>query len=277
MTEPVPRPVLHDDPAAGRTAAGEPGASDPRTIDAAGLCALIADAAEAHALPPAFLARLIWQESRFDIHALSPAGAQGVAQFMPGTARLRGLEDPWDPHQAIPAAAHYLAEMRARFGNLGLAAAAYNAGPRRVAGWLARGGRLPTETIGYVFAITGLPPVWFRASSNELESRPLKEGMGFREACAALPVAGTQVANRPPWGVQIAAGISPAAALRAFLGVRSGLSSIIGGREPVIIRSRLVAGRTAYSARVGAESRAEALGLCRRLRAAGAPCVVRRN
>src|SRR5699024_2330005 len=107
------------------------------TFDAPRLCALIDAAAGAHALPPAFLARLIWKESRFDIRALSPVGAQGIAQFMPGTARLRGLEDPWDPREAIPASAHFLADLRARFGNLGLAAAAYNGGPDRVARWLA--------------------------------------------------------------------------------------------------------------------------------------------
>jgi len=52
-----------------------------------------------------FFARLIWKESRFDIKAVSPAGAQGVAQFMPATAKRRGLADPFDPEQAIPASA----------------------------------------------------------------------------------------------------------------------------------------------------------------------------
>ena len=71
------------------------------------ICTLIRNAAVAHGLPADFFARLIWKESRFDIRALSPAGAQGIAQFMPQTAKIRGLKDPWDPAQAIPASAHF--------------------------------------------------------------------------------------------------------------------------------------------------------------------------
>ncbi|HUF86538.1 MAG TPA: lytic transglycosylase domain-containing protein [Thermohalobaculum sp.] len=97
------------------------------------LCTLIERAAGRHGLPAPFLARLIWLESRFDARAVSPKGALGVAQFMPATAARRGLADPFDPDLAIPAAAAYLAELRAEFGNLGLAAAAYNSGESRVA------------------------------------------------------------------------------------------------------------------------------------------------
>jgi Transglycosylase SLT domain/SPOR domain len=252
------------------------------TFDAPGLCALIADAAERHRLPPEFFARLIWKESRFDVRALSPAGAQGVAQFMPGTARLRGLRDPWDPREAIPASAHFLADLKARFGNLGLAAAAYNGGPHRVEAWLARGGGLPYETIDYVLSITSRPVEWFRETGREVEQRPLEKGLAFREACARLPVIATRAmavatGDRKPWGVQIAAGISPGAALKAFGRARARAASVIGDRDAIVIRSRLVAGRTAYSARVGADSRAEAAQLCNRLRRIGAPCVVRRN
>ena len=56
------------------------------------ICTLIRNAAAAHGLPADFFARLIWKESRFDIRALSPAGAQGIAQFMPQTAKIRGLK-----------------------------------------------------------------------------------------------------------------------------------------------------------------------------------------
>ena len=64
-------------------------------------CHTLATAADANNLPLEFLTRLIWQESRFDPQAVSPAGAQGVAQFMPKTAAWRGLADPFDPVQAI--------------------------------------------------------------------------------------------------------------------------------------------------------------------------------
>jgi soluble lytic murein transglycosylase-like protein len=93
------------------------------------ICQALAAAAAANDLPVEFLSRLIWQESRFKPEAVSRAGAQGVAQFMPGTARLRGLEDPFDPIQAIAKSAQLLRDLSREFGNLGLAAAAYNAGP----------------------------------------------------------------------------------------------------------------------------------------------------
>jgi soluble lytic murein transglycosylase-like protein len=63
----------------------------------ADVCTAIAVYAAHYALPEGFLARLIWQESRFDPAAISPVGAQGIAQFMPGTARLRALRNPFDP------------------------------------------------------------------------------------------------------------------------------------------------------------------------------------
>src|SRR5215211_8409496 len=69
------------------------------------LCRMIETSAKSHNLPVAFFTRLIWQESSFRTGAVSPAGAQGVAQFMPGTAAERGLVDPFDPEQAIPKAA----------------------------------------------------------------------------------------------------------------------------------------------------------------------------
>ncbi|MEM9370297.1 MAG: lytic transglycosylase domain-containing protein, partial [Pseudomonadota bacterium] len=96
------------------------------------ICDTIKSAADRNGLPRPFFARLIWKESRFDIKAVSPVGAQGIAQFMPATAKERGLANPFDPAQAIPASAHYLADLKEAFGNWGLAAAAYNGGPDRV-------------------------------------------------------------------------------------------------------------------------------------------------
>ena len=121
------------------------------------ICDLIETHAGHHGLPKEFFARLIWKESRFDPNAVSPVGAEGIAQFMPGTARMRGLANPFDIEQAIPASAHYLGELKKGFGNLGLAAAAYNAGENRVSRWLASGGFLPLETEDYVLTIMGEP------------------------------------------------------------------------------------------------------------------------
>jgi soluble lytic murein transglycosylase-like protein len=79
-------------------------------------CHTITTAAAANDLPIEFLTRLIWQESRFDPNAVSRAGAQGVAQFMPKTAVWRGLTDPFDPIQSITKSAELLRDLRTQFG-----------------------------------------------------------------------------------------------------------------------------------------------------------------
>src|SRR5262245_16917788 len=119
------------------------------------ICQLIETAANEEALPFEFFARLIWQESRFNPNAVSRAGAQGIAQFMPKTANGRGLADPFEPTSALQESAEFLRELVQQFGNVGLAAAAYNAGPKRVNDWLAKRGGLPRETRNYVQIITG--------------------------------------------------------------------------------------------------------------------------
>ncbi|WP_298240721.1 transglycosylase SLT domain-containing protein [uncultured Bradyrhizobium sp.] len=118
-------------------------------------CHALREAAEASGIPVPFFARLLWQESRFKSDEVSQAGAQGVAQFMPETAAEVGLDDPFDPMKALPASAKFLRKLRDDFGNLGLAAAAYNAGPGRVQKWLAKESELPRETRDYVRIITG--------------------------------------------------------------------------------------------------------------------------
>lgn len=121
------------------------------------LCRQIEETARRAHLPPAFLARLLWQESSFRADVVSPAGALGIAQFMPATAEERGLADPFDPARAIEASAELLGDLTRRFGNLGLAAAAYNGGPARVSDWLRGQGSLATETQNYVARVTGRP------------------------------------------------------------------------------------------------------------------------
>jgi soluble lytic murein transglycosylase-like protein len=116
---------------------------------------LVADSAIAHALPVEYFLRLISQESGFNPNSVSRAGAQGIAQFMPATASDRGLKDPFDPTEALPKSAELLNEFKQHFGNLGLAAAAYNAGPERVRRWLAGETGLPQETLNYVRIVTG--------------------------------------------------------------------------------------------------------------------------
>src|SRR5256884_7393857 len=124
------------------------------------LCPLIQSVAAQNGLPVEFFARLIWQESRLRPDAVGPVTrsgkrAQGIAQFMPATAAERFLLDAFDPAQALPKSAEFLRELRAKFGNLGLAAAAYNAGPQRVQDWLSGKRTLPSETLAYVRSVTG--------------------------------------------------------------------------------------------------------------------------
>jgi hypothetical protein len=152
---PSPAGDLSDVADAPRDGDGEgEGEEDDPAADLASLCDLLVTAADDNAVPAEFFIRLIWKESRFDPNAVSPKGAQGIAQFMPGTARAWGLSKPFDPAEALPASASFLKMLFDRFGHWGLAAMAYNAGEGRVDGFLG-GGFLPYETRDYVFAITG--------------------------------------------------------------------------------------------------------------------------
>ena len=115
---------------------------------------LIARAAQRWSVGANLLAAQIYAESGFNPFARSPAGAVGIAQFIPSTARAYGLTDPFDPAQAIDAQAHLMHDMLARFGSVPLALAAYNAGPGAVAAC----GCVPPypETRAYVAKIIGL-------------------------------------------------------------------------------------------------------------------------
>ena len=93
---------------------------------------LIKIAERKHKLPEGLLSALIWQESRFNPSAISPAGAAGLAQLMPATARDLGVTNRHDPHQSIDGGARYLRRMLDQFGSIPLALAAYNAGPNAV-------------------------------------------------------------------------------------------------------------------------------------------------
>ena len=122
------------------------------------ICDTLTEAAQSNGVPAPFFIRLLFQESGFRPDVVSSAGAEGIAQFMPQTSADMGLDNPFDPLPAIRASARLLHSLVQQFGNLGLAAAAYNAGPKRITEWLAKKGKLPRETQGYVKSITGRPP-----------------------------------------------------------------------------------------------------------------------
>jgi hypothetical protein len=188
---PDEKPAQADDAAhAAVSISIEPQSSDP-------ICEAVKSAAEEHNIPIGFFARLLWQESRFRANEVSSAGARGIAQFMPQTAIEVGLKDPFDPFQAIPASAKFLRKLFDQFGNLGLAAAAYNAGGGRIERWLSRRSTLPKETRDYVVIITGHKAEAWTDEDNtvhmptELPAKAPCEGVGGlsrKEQVAEIPV-----------------------------------------------------------------------------------------
>jgi hypothetical protein len=254
----------------------------PETDNAlATLCGIVEASAKAEGLPADFFTKLIWRESSFRPTAVSPAGAQGVAQFMPGTASERGLIDPFDPASAIPASARFLNELKLRFGNLGLAAAAYNAGPTAVAHWLAGKGSLPFETEDYVLAVTGHNADEWRSDKPPAEPAPDKSSSCLSLVATLRVTAPSSVVSGwfAPWGVQIAASFSKGSALRAFARARHEYSSVIGDMQPFVLGSvlRSRGWRPFYRVRLPAQTGGEARRLCARIQAVGGACAVLRS
>jgi hypothetical protein len=270
----------------------------PDTDTREAMCLMVESAAKAQDLPLEFFARVIWQESRFQSDAVGPVTrrgqrAQGIAQFMPGTAQERRLLDPFDPVQALPKSAEFLSELRGQFGNLGLAAAAYNAGPRRVREWLDGKGTMPEETRNYVSAITGSPIDDWAAALKAGKTPEKMVDRAPTSDCRAL-MALLQRAPNPfvtqlaqhvklgadlPWGVQLAAGFNRDRALVSYARAMARLSAVIGDRDPNLLSSlfRSRGTRTFYQVRIGTDTRAAADDLCGRIRHAGQACLVLRN
>jgi hypothetical protein len=260
------------------------GSIDPKSGGSDKNCQALENAAAAHDLPLDFFVRLIRQESNFDPNSVSNKGAQGIAQFMPGTARWRGLEDPFEPLQALSESARWLHELREQFGNLGLAAAAYNAGPRRVQDWLAGRGYLPDETRAYVSIITGRSAdEWARGTTDD--QMPSQKGMSCIELARRLPteprntVRIEEKTDWGPWGLQLIGNWSEAKALSDYKQLQRRFSSVLGDRAPMIIKSRMAGRGSApwYLIRVAESTRDRAKQLCSRLESVGGSCLVYRN
>jgi hypothetical protein len=262
-----------------RAAIGDAGPETDNAIET--LCGILESSAKTEGLPVSFFTKLIWRESAFQPNAVSPAGAQGVAQFMPGTASARGLVDPFDPASAIPASAKYLAELVRKFGNLGLAAAAYNAGETAVDKWLDDKGQLPFETQDYVLALTGhAADEWRTPTPPELAAPAGPSCLSLVATLRTTPGVSPIVSGWfAPWGVQIAASFSRASAMRAFERVRHDFYPVVGGKNPFVLGSvvRSRGFRPFYRVRLPAENRPEAERLCAALEAAGGSCVVLRS
>lgn len=249
------------------------------------LCQAIAQLATASQLPPDFFARLIWRESRFRPDALSLKGARGIAQFMPATADLRGLVDSDDALQALEASARYLGDLKTRFGNLGLAAAAYNAGEQRLSNFLSSGS-LPFETRSYVYGITGHSVEEWKSTAEDLPLPVLDDKRPFMAACTALAESRRLVEPADssegiwaPWGAQLAAAHDGQTARLLFQRAAAQLPESLAGEKPLIIRKRDrdFGFRPRFSARIGRAERTEAENTCVVVRRAGLPCLVFKN
>ncbi|MEL7182690.1 MAG: lytic transglycosylase domain-containing protein [Pseudomonadota bacterium] len=249
------------------------------------LCGVIEAHAALRGLPAGFLARLLWQESRFDPNAVSPKQAKGIAQFIDSTARLRGLDDPFNPAAAVSKSAEYLAEMSERFGNLGFAAIGYNGGERRAEGFKAGTGGLARETRDYVRIITGLTAEQWRDDPPEDVAFALDGDTPFQEACVTMAAErrlSPLVPDGPAyslWGAQIAFGADRSAAKAAYgrLAPSCQTQAPAAKLEYIPVQRRGPGSRTYIMVRVGADTRAQAADLCRNISRAGCPCRAFRN
>jgi hypothetical protein len=214
-------------------------------------CSTLVASAERHNVPVRLFANLIWQESRFRPQAVSPVGALGVAQFMPRVAAEQGLNNPFNPLEALPAAARFFAGLLNRFGSLGLATAAYNAGSGRVDNWLnKRSKQLPKETQNYVRVITGHPVDHWRgtrangthvASTSSMPCR--SEAVFARYDQADLPEQRQAVEARTPMPkvMQVALGKGHTPVARAKLIVQMAKATVKTKARQVVASAKIIA------------------------------------
>jgi Transglycosylase SLT domain len=260
---------------------------DQKPIDLRSLCQTLAAAAAENGLPFEFFSRIIWQESRFNSGAIGPTTrggqrAQGIAQFMPTTASERSVGDPFDPFEALPKSAEFLGELQAQFGNLGLAAAAYNAGPQRVRDWLNGKRTLPAETQAYVQIVTGHSAQEWKLMKSTILTVAVPaemsciEGVRLTQKPRPSAIPGP---TRPAWVSQIIGDSSETVALSRFRQMQGRLRSALGSYEPTVLRTSIKAGASPIWVRVRIEfdTRQAAESLCSKMEAAGEPCLVQRN
>jgi len=250
-------------------------------------CNAIKVFSERHGLDSGFFARLIWQESRFDPNALSHANARGIAQFIPSTAKLRGLKDPYNPADALEHSAQYLAEMLKKYGNEGMAAIGYNGGERRAEGFLAGKGLAP-ETVNYVPIITGLPAEDWRDGKPKAHDMRLSKTQDFLPACYAMaknrritPLAKPKppAPKIKPWGVQVGFAQSKKAARAAARFRTAACRGVLGREKPELIYKphRVARNKGYFFARFGRNTKDSARQLCKAMRRQGCRCRVMEN
>jgi len=261
-------------------------AAPDRAQQAAMICTNAETEAKANGLDPSFFVRLLWKESLFDPNIVSYKGAQGIAQFMPETAAARGLTNPFDPEAAVKASAAYLSDLKKQFGNMGLAAASYNAGEKRVSDWLAGKRGLPDETRDYVSFITGHDADEWKKPEASFDIPSVGNEADFNKNCVGLAMQTQQLASthlpsapRAPWGALIAVNFSESRAVGQFRRLKLRFPAELANRDPLILRKRNLSRgtRSLVYVMLGEDSQKSAQQRCVELNAHGAPCIVRRN
>src|SRR5215475_170159 len=263
--------------------------SEPSRQTQQSVCLLLESAAHANGLPVEFFVRLIWRESRFRPTAIGPLTrsgkhALGIAQFMPATAAERNLLDPFNPIEALPKAAEFLKDLRDQFGNLGLAAAAYNAGPARVRAWMAGAASMPAQTRAYVLSVTGNSvDEWAKGGDAQAKA---DNGMSCEMLMANLKQPPTTflgalrehvvMGAMQPWGAILGAHKSRPEILDRYAALQRRFAAVLEGRDPILFERRR-GPLPRYQVRVGADSRSAANDICKRIHLAGGDCVVLRN
>src|SRR5262249_49888387 len=177
----------------------------------------------------------------------------------------------------------FLKDLRGQFGNLGLAAAAYNAGPGRVRAWMAGTRSMPAQTRAYVLAITG-NSVDDWAAGRDVKNK--SEGVSCLRLMAKLKEPTTTflgdlkqrvVAGAiQPWGAILGANQSRTEILDRYAALQRKYATALAGLDPIVFE-RTRGGLPRYQVRVGAESRQTANDICKKIHLAGGDCVVLRN
>ena len=203
---------------------------------------------------------------------------------MPATADYRGLVDPFDPIESLQNSARYLRDLKQQFGNLGLAAAAYNAGPGRVSAWLASRRPLPEETRNYVAIITGwTADEWASASPPKTSETTIPQGIPCTRLANLIlaPKAEAQriAAYVPRWGMQLAANWSENVAWATYHRVEKQYAAVLSGREAAVVKTRAYGRGSAirYAIRISGNDFSGLQKLCNRLIMSGGACVVLPN
>jgi len=183
------------------------------------------------------------------------------------------------PTDFFAKSAKFLRDLRREFGNLGLAAAAYNAGSGRVRDWLAGRRALPRETTAYVRIVTGYSPEQWAGPSAGMGEMKSEKPVPCGEIAAFIARAPPPASKPTPvWGVELVGGPTDETALAAYRRVEQKYPSILVGRQAYVVHHGLGRGSMGWAhVHVGADDRPSAEKLCADLRGAGVTyCEVQR-